>query len=247
MVLGIEGAPDASATVRAVRGTEVEVDFVSPGGLDALLARVGEVPLPPYIRREGPPDNADRDRYQTVYARVPGAVAAPTAGLHFTPALLGALEARGVRVASITLHVGPGTFAPLPLRDDDEVGGLSALHPERYHIPDATTRAVAETRGAGGPIIAVGTTTVRALESAAADSPVRPGVHPGDGETRLFIHPGYRFRVVDGMVTNFHLPRSSLVMLVAALAGRERVLAAYRDAVARGYRFYSYGDAMLIV
>jgi S-adenosylmethionine:tRNA ribosyltransferase-isomerase len=166
-------------------------------------------------------------------------VAAPTAGLHFTPELLASLEAAGIRRATVTLHVGPGTFAPLR---DDVVDGLE-LHAERYVLPDETARAIAEQRAAGRPVIAVGTTVARTLESCAEGERL---VRAGGGETRLFIKPGFRFRVVDALVTNFHLPRSSLLMLVAALAGKERILAAYAEAVARGYRFYSYGDAMLI-
>jgi S-adenosylmethionine:tRNA ribosyltransferase-isomerase len=241
----LDGERAPRAEVAAVRGQEVEVVFGGerPDSVVAAAERIGEVPLPPYIKRPGGPGADDGERYQTVYARVPGAVAAPTAGLHLTPSLLAALEARGVRIAPITLHVGPGTFAPLPLDEEAEVEGLAALHAERYEVPAATARAVAEARAAGRPVLAVGTTTVRALESACADGEPRAGA----GETTLFIRPGFRFRAVDAMLTNFHLPRSSLVMLVAALAGRERLLAAYTDAVARGYRFYSYGDAMLIL
>lgn len=228
-----DGAPDAE--VLAVDGEYVEVRF--GGDLRDYVSRHGEVPLPPYIKRDAP-EPADRERYQTVFARVPGAVAAPTAGLHFTAELLAALEARGLRGATITLHVGPGTFSPL--RADDLEG--QTLHAERYDVPAETARAIAETRAAGHPVVAVGTTVVRTLEAAAAEE----GVRAGEGTTSIFIRPGHRFRVVDMMLTNFHLPKSSLIILVAAFAGKERVLAAYRDAVARGYRFYSYGDAMLI-
>ena len=195
--------------------------------------QLGEVPLPPYIERVADP--ADRDRYQTVYAAAPGAVAAPTAGLHFTAELLAALEARGVARASITLHVGLGTFAPVrseSLRDH-------RMHRERYAIPDATAALIAS----GRPVVAVGTTVVRALE-AAARGPRE--VAAGPGSTDLFIGPGYRFQVVDHLVTNFHLPGSTLLVLVCAFAGHDRVLAAYRHAVAAGYRFFSYGDAMLL-
>ena len=234
-------APEAE--ILAVRGAEVDVRFRgrTAGGLLAVAERLGEIPLPPYITRVAP-EADDRDRYQTVYARSPGAAAAPTAGLHFTPALLDALAARGIERAALTLHVGLGTFAPL--RSDD-VSDLDTLHAERYELSAATCDAIARARAAGRPVVAVGTTTVRALESAAAAS--RDGaLQPGPAVTRLFIKPGFRFRVVDGMMTNFHLPRSTLLMLVAAFAGQERVLAAYADAVARGYRFFSYGDAMLI-
>ncbi len=239
----LEGDRPPRAEVLAVHGEYVDVAFTTAGGLEAALERVGEVPLPPYIRRERPVAD-DAVRYQTVFARAPGAVAAPTAGLHFTPALLGALEARGVRRASVTLHVGPGTFAPL--RTDDVSDHV--LHAERYQIPPATAQAIAETRAAGHPIVAVGTTVVRTLETAAAlqeDGTVRAGA----GATQLFIKPGHTFRAVDQLLTNFHLPKSTLLMLVAAFAGpdgRARVLAAYAEAVAAGYRFYSYGDAMLL-
>jgi S-adenosylmethionine:tRNA ribosyltransferase-isomerase len=226
--LTLDGERPPRAEVLRVDGEWVEVQFDGDGD---WLDRIGCVPLPPYIHRDAGAD--DVARYQTVFAREPGAVAAPTAGLHFTPALLAALEARGIRRAAITLHVGPGTFAPLRT---DEVS-QHVMHAERFVVPEATARAVAETRAAGKPVVAVGTTVVRALEAhARGDS----------GETRLFITPGFDFRAVDAMVTNFHLPRSTLLMLVAAFAGRDRILAAYREAVAREYRFYSYGDAMLI-
>lgn len=202
------------------------LDFNAPvvGYLDAH----GEVPLPPYIDRR--PEAADEDRYQTVYAAAPGAVAAPTAGLHFDDELLERLRAKRVGVASVTLHVGAGTFQPV--REDDL--GRHRMHAERFAIPSATRRAVDECRGR---VVAVGTTVVRTLESAAATG--------GDcGETRLFITPGYRFRSVDALVTNFHLPESTLLMLVSAFAGVEPVRRAYEEAVQRRYRFFSYGDAM---
>jgi S-adenosylmethionine:tRNA ribosyltransferase-isomerase len=234
--LTLDGAEPPGAEVLRVAGEHVDVKF--SGDLDAYLARHGEVPLPPYIKREHP-DARDVERYQTVFARVPGAVAAPTAGLHFTPELLEALRARGGGHATVTLHVGPGTFAPL--RSDDLDG--QTLHAERYEIPAATANAIAAARAAGNKVVAVGTTVVRTLESAAnADGMVRAGA----ATTSIFIKPGHRFAVVDMMLTNFHLPRSSLVILVAAFGGRERILAAYDDAIKNGYRFYSYGDAMLI-
>lgn len=201
------------------------------------IERHGRLPLPPYIERD--PTRLDEERYQTVYAEREGSVAAPTAGLHFTPALLEALERRGVGVARLDLEVGPGTFRPVEVDDPRE----HPMHPERFEIPDSTSRAVAAARDRGGRVWAVGTTVVRALESAAAGRQVRPG----PGETRLLITPGYRFQVVDHLITNFHLPCSTLLMLVAAFGGREAVLDAYREAVARGYRFYSYGDAMAIL
>jgi S-adenosylmethionine:tRNA ribosyltransferase-isomerase len=201
--------------------------------------RLGEAPLPPYIRRDAA-DDRDLARYQTVFAREPGAVAAPTAGLHFTPALLDALDRRGVERAEVVLHVGPGTFRPLGTREL----ASGRLHRERFALPEATARAVARARERGGRVVAVGTTTTRVLEARARED---GRVEPGAGETDLFLRPGSRFRVVDALLTNFHLPRSSLLLLVAAFAGREPVLAAYREAVARGYRFYSYGDAMLVL
>jgi S-adenosylmethionine:tRNA ribosyltransferase-isomerase len=209
----------------------------APAPVLAWLERAGEVPLPPYITRPGGPTAADRKRYQTVYARVPGAVAAPTAGLHLTPEILAALDARGVEVAVLTLHVGPGTF--LPIRTDDL--DAHVMPGERYVIPAATAARVAAARAAGRRVLAVGTTTVRALESAAA-----PDGAGSEGEATLFIRPGYRFRVVDGLLTNFHLPRSTLLALVAAFAGWDHIRAAYDEAVRRRYRFYSFGDAMLI-
>ncbi|HEX4873100.1 MAG TPA: tRNA preQ1(34) S-adenosylmethionine ribosyltransferase-isomerase QueA [Nevskiaceae bacterium] len=201
-----------------------------------LLEREGELPLPPYIQHR--PDAEDAQRYQTVFAREPGAVAAPTAGLHFDEALFAALEARGVRRATLTLHVGAGTFQPLRVEQLSE----HRMHAERYRIDAALCAAVAETRARGGRVVAVGTTVIRALESAAAAGPLQPGA----GETRLFITPGYRFQVVDALFTNFHLPESTLLMLVCAFGGHQRLLAAYRHAVAQRYRFFSYGDAMLI-
>jgi S-adenosylmethionine:tRNA ribosyltransferase-isomerase len=205
--------------------------------LAALLDAAGRVPLPPYISRE--PDRADKERYQTVYARTLGAVAAPTAGLHFTPRLLDELVERGIQIAPLTLDVGPGTF--LPVREDEVA--RHRMHSETFFIPEATAIAVNRAKAECRRVVAVGTTVVRALESATTrDGAVRAGA----GETSLFIQPGYVFRQVDALVTNFHLPRSTLLILVSAFAGRERVLAAYEEAVRHGYRFFSYGDAMLI-
>jgi S-adenosylmethionine:tRNA ribosyltransferase-isomerase len=212
----------------------------SPGGelVGDLIERIGHVPLPPYIKRHD--DSSDRDRYQTVYARASGSVAAPTAGLHFTGPLLEALASRGIERTTITLHVGYGTFKPVRVDrvEDHEVD------PERYSVSVDAADALTRARRDGRRVIAVGTTTTRALESLRVEDGV---VRPGDGETRLFIRPGHRFELVSGLVTNFHLPKSSLLILAAAFAGREEILAVYRDAVLRRYRFYSYGDAMLIL
>jgi S-adenosylmethionine:tRNA ribosyltransferase-isomerase len=202
------------------------------------LGRVGEVPLPPYIRRPTGPTATDAERYQTVYARVPGAVAAPTAGLHLTGPLLRDLAAAGVGCASLTLHVGPGTFMPIRTAELDD----HHMAPERYLLPAETASQIAATRRAGGRVVAVGTTTVRALESASAGGALRAGA----GEADLFIRPGHRFHAVDALLTNFHLPRSTLLALVAALAGWDRLREAYAEAVRLRYRFYSFGDAMLI-
>ena len=205
--------------------------------LEAAIEREGRVPLPPYIRRE--PGPADRARYQTVFARVPGSAAAPTAGLHFTTQGLARLAARGVGRTAVTLHVGPGTF--LPVRCEDVT--RHRMHEERYHVPAEAAAAFAACRARGGRVVAVGTTTVRTLESAWNDGCLRVG----GGRTRIFIYPGHAFKAVDALVTNLHLPRSSLLMLVCAFGGRERVLAAYELAVRKRYRFFSYGDAMFLV
>ena len=209
------------------------------GDLHAAIDRIGHIPLPPYIAREDGP--ADQDRYQTVYARDRGSIAAPTAGLHFTAGLLDRLAAAGVERTSITLHVGYGTFKPVRVdRVEDH-----AVDPETFSVPPAAAVALTAARREGRRIIAVGTTTTRALESLTVEADGT--VLPASGDATLFIHPGHRFGIVNGLITNFHLPASSLLMLVAALAGRERVMAAYREAVAERYRFYSYGDAMLIL
>jgi len=200
------------------------------------LEAVGHVPLPPYIRH--PDTEQDRERYQTVYARRPGAVAAPTAGLHFDGAMLDRLAARGVGTARVTLHVGAGTFQPVRTERIDE----HRMHPEWLEVDETACRAVADARARGGRVVAVGTTVVRSLESAAASGELQPF----RGETRLFITPGYRFRVVDALLTNFHLPESTLLMLVCAFGGYQRVMAAYRHAVEARYRFFSYGDAMFL-
>jgi S-adenosylmethionine:tRNA ribosyltransferase-isomerase len=229
------GERSAEAEIAALHGDgRVELQFAA----DADPYALGEMPLPPYITRAAAEAN-DAERYQTVFAREPGSVAAPTAGLHFTPRLLSAIRARDVAIAEVVLHVGIGTFRPL--RSQDLAAG--ALHAERFELPAVSACAINETRARGGRVCAVGTTSARVLESC-----VDAGgeVAPRRGETRLFLAPGSSFRVVDALLTNFHLPRSSLLLLVAAFAGRENVLAAYREAIALGYRFYSYGDAMWI-
>jgi S-adenosylmethionine:tRNA ribosyltransferase-isomerase len=213
---------------------ELRFDAAEP--VLTLLERYGQVPLPPYITR--PPEPADADRYQTVYARQPGAVAAPTAGLHFTPELLARLEARGVARTFVTLHVGAGTFQPVRSESIE----AHRMHSEPVEVSVATCAAVRAAQARGGQVVAVGTTAVRSLESACQTGDLQP-FH---GLTRLFIHPGYRCRCVDALITNFHLPESTLLMLVAALAGYEPVMRAYRHAVAQRYRFFSYGDAMFI-
>jgi S-adenosylmethionine:tRNA ribosyltransferase-isomerase len=206
------------------------------GPLMALLETQGHIPLPPYIQRED--EQADRDRYQTVYAREPGAVAAPTAGLHFDEDLLAAIRDRGVQLASITLHVGAGTFEPV--REDDLA--QHRMHSERIIVDQATVDAATAARDAGGRVIAIGTTSLRALEAAAATGELRAV----DMETDLFITPGYRFKAVDALLTNFHLPESTLLMLICAFSGYDAVMDAYRRAIAERYRFFSYGDAMFL-
>ncbi|HZF34742.1 MAG TPA: tRNA preQ1(34) S-adenosylmethionine ribosyltransferase-isomerase QueA [Candidatus Angelobacter sp.] len=221
-------------------GGEVELAFDRGGAeLMAALGRVGRMPLPPYIKRPGGADERDRADYQTIFAARDGAVAAPTAGLHFTPELLAALDARGIARVAVTLHVGAGTFLPVKAEDTND----HVMHAEVGAIDAAAAAAVARTRAGGGRIVAVGTTSLRLLETAADES---GRVHPFSGDTNLFITPGYRFKAVDLLLTNFHLPRSTLFMLVSAFAGLDRMRAAYEHAKAAGYRFYSYGDCCLL-
>ncbi len=242
--------PGAPLQVRLLGRSEgdglLEVALWTADGtpVEAAVEACGHVPLPPYIKRED--SSEDSDRYQTVYAREPGAVAAPTAGLHLTQGLLDRIRARGCSIATLTLHVGLGTFQPVQVQDLDD----HPMHTERFTLPQATAEAIAAARARGAPVVAIGTTTARALESAAD-----PAGGPNGGmvrasatseETRLLIQPGYGWRVVDGLFTNFHLPCSTLLALVCAFAGRERVLDAYRVAVEQNYRFFSYGDAMLL-
>ena len=209
------------------------------GGLADAVDRIGHIPLPPYIKRDDTAD--DRERYQTIYARERGSIAAPTAGLHFTERQFEELAARGIERAEVTLHVGYGTFKPVKADRVEE----HVVDAERFSVSPETAAALTRAKRERRRIVAVGTTTVRTLESLTVASDGE--VHPGAGETHVFIHPGHTFQLVDAMITNFHLPRSSLLMLVSAFAGRDRVLAAYKAAVDRGYRFYSYGDAMLIL
>ena len=238
----LPGGAEAVGMARPEGSRGGRVTLRVPGDLFDYLRQHGHIPLPNYIRRDPQSEPADREedneRYQTVYAAVPGAVAAPTAGLHFSTDLLQRIRALGVEIAEVTLHVGPGTFLPVKTENVDD----HVMHPERYEIGKAAAEAVTRARHAGRRVIAVGTTVVRTLESAWADDRLQAG----EGETRLFIRPGFCFGVVDALVTNFHLPRSTLLMLVSAFSDRDRVLAAYRAAVAAGYRFFSYGDAMFI-
>jgi S-adenosylmethionine:tRNA ribosyltransferase-isomerase len=231
---------EIEARVVGQQGEMLEVELsVRGGSVTEALRRTGHVPLPPYIRR--PDAAADRDRYQTMFARVDGAVAAPTAGLHLTPELVERLSARGCTVVPVTLHVGLGTFQPVTADDLDD----HPMHAELFDIPATTAEAIADARSRGADVVGIGTTVVRALEASA--DPERPGhVVAQSTETRLLIQPGYRFQVVDRLLTNFHLPKSTLLALVAAFGGTARVLAAYAEARDGGYRFYSYGDAMLL-
>ena len=228
----------AEATMVARHGELFELEFAKDGNVLDILNDIGHMPLPPYIDR---PDNeADRERYQTVYGEKPGAVAAPTAGLHFDDKLMAALKDKGINMAFVTLHVGAGTFQPVRVDSVDE----HVMHSEYIEVPDEVVKAVAETKAKGGRVIAVGTTSVRSLESAAK-------VHGGKldtyfGDTDIFIYPGYQFNVVDAMVTNFHLPESTLIMLVSAFAGQDNIMGAYHTAIKEQYRFFSYGDAMFL-
>ena len=233
----IELADGSHATVLGRDESFFRLRFESPEPLERLLLKLGEMPLPPYIERHA--DASDLERYQTVYAREPGAVAAPTAGLHFDEALLAELRAMGVEFGYVTLHVGAGTFQPIRVDDIKD----HQMHREWLNVGAGLIDQIRRTRAAGGRVIAVGTTAVRALESATVEGTLRPFA----GETQIFIFPGYRFSSIDGLITNFHLPQSTLLMLVSALAGREYILDAYRHAVEQRYRFFSYGDAMLIL
>ena len=232
-------ASDFTVEILAVteRRTRV-VRLTSDLPLAEAIERYGHVPLPPYIEREDSADDAER--YQTIFAREPGSVAAPTAGLHFSRELMAAIDARGTARAEVLLHVGAGTFKPVEVEDP----ALHLMHEEWYQVSQETANLINERRGRGGRVWAVGTTSVRTLESASDDNGT---IRAGEGETRIFIRPPYRFRAVDHIITNFHLPRSTLIMLVAAFAGYELTMSAYRTAIDEGYRFYSYGDAMAIL
>lgn len=244
----VKGCSGARKRLTVAKGLEAEivnggvdgvrmVRFHGAGDIREVLSELGRTPLPPYIKRE--PTREDAERYQTVYASNEGAVAAPTAGLHFTTGLLQRLMEKGISFAYVTLHVGPGTFQPVRV----ETIADHRMLPERYSVPQDSAEAVNRARTEGRRVIAVGTTSVRALETASRDD---GAVISGDGSSSLFIYPGYRFKTIDGLITNFHLPKSTLLMLVSAFAGRESVLSAYRTAVENGYRFYSYGDAMFL-
>ncbi|MCB1054370.1 MAG: tRNA preQ1(34) S-adenosylmethionine ribosyltransferase-isomerase QueA, partial [Acidobacteria bacterium] len=233
--LELPGGPGVEVVAKREDDGLYRLRFTEP--VEPHLERLGHVPLPPYIKRA---DRAeDRERYQTVYAREPGAIAAPTAGLHFSRELLETLGEHGIQRATVTLHVGIGTFKPVTA----ELVHEHRMDAERWQVSEETAAAIGRTRAAGGRVVAVGTTVVRTLETAALEGGGE--VVPGHGSTRLFITPGFRFQAVDALLTNFHLPCSTLLMLVSAFAGRDRVLAGYREAVEERYRFYSYGDAML--
>jgi S-adenosylmethionine:tRNA ribosyltransferase-isomerase len=237
----VEDGPDAEI-MELLDGSQRLIKFSEP--IEPYFSRVGNVPLPPYIHEK----LSDPERYQTVYAREPGSAAAPTAGLHFTPRLLEELQAKGVKIAYVTLHVGLDTFAPVTEENPEE----HVIHTEWCELPQETADLINETKKSGGRVVAVGTTSVRTLESADRSSSIElssiePRISPFVGATSLFILPGYEFRIVDAMITNFHLPKSTLLMLVSAFAGREAILKTYETAIQAGYRFYSFGDAMLLL
>ena len=230
--------PEIDGEIKEIKDGKGRVTFSYHGEVTELLQKIGHIPLPPYIKRRDEP--LDRERYQTVFAERDGSIAAPTAGLHFTHALLQSLKENGVRTTMITLHVGIGTFSPVKARDIED----HALEAEWIEISEETAREIEEAKARGGRVISVGTTTTRALESF---SDGNREVRSGKGMSSLFIYPPFRFRVIDGLITNFHLPKSTLIMLVSAFAGKEALMRAYQEAVSRRYRFYSYGDAMLIL
>ena len=221
--------------LEVIEGGNRIVRFDYEGNFYQIIEKIGEMPLPHYITHR----LADKERYQTVYAKEPGSAAAPTAGLHFTPELLGRIKQKGVRIGKVTLHVGLGTFRPVKTENIEE----HVMHTEHYELPAETARLILDTKAAGGRVVAVGTTSCRTLETVAH---MEGGIQPAEGWTGIFIYPGYEFKAIDALITNFHLPESTLVMLVSAFAGREHVLAAYEEAIREKYRFYSFGDAMYI-
>ena len=231
----VEDGPQAEI-VKVLNGSERLIRFEEP--IEPYFPKIGNVPLPPYIHEK----LNDPERYQTVYAREPGSAAAPTAGLHFTPRLLDELKSQGVKIGYVTLHVGLDTFAPVTEENPQE----HKIHTEWCELNQETANLINQTKQSGGRVIAVGTTSVRTLESAAIENS-DSGISAFTGSTSLYILPGYKFKIVDAMITNFHLPKSTLIMLVSAFAGRERILSAYETAIRAGYRFYSFGDAMLIL
>ena len=226
------------AEVKEVRNGEATIRFLCEDGVPDILRRIGHIPLPPYIKRQDEPP--DRTRYQTVFAEKDGSIAAPTAGLHFTEKMLQSLRETGVNIVSITLHIGPGTFVPIKTGEVEN----HSMEAEWTEISEETAQKIERTRRSGGRVLAVGTTATRALESFCNPE---GGIKPGKTFSSLFIYPSYRFRVIDGLVTNFHLPKSTLIMLVSAFAGKDLLMKAYQEAVDQKYRFYSYGDAMLIL
>lgn len=233
----INFGPELTGTVEAVLDDGLrQISFQYQGDFEHILDRLGSMPLPPYIKRQP----QDPERYQTVYARYPGSAAAPTAGLHFTPELLKEIRDRGTSIVPVILHVGLGTFRPVKVEDITR----HRMHAEYYEIPPDTAMVINETKSKGGRVIAVGTTTTRCLETAGQHG---GELHPVSGWTDIFIYPGYSFKIIDGIVTNFHLPRSTLLMMISALVGRERLLEIYEEAVRKRYRFFSFGDAMLII
>jgi S-adenosylmethionine:tRNA ribosyltransferase-isomerase len=234
----VEFGNDISGLVEMQKNGMVKIAFSRQGNVIHILKRIGHVPLPPYIKRKD--EMLDRDRYQTIFAEKEGSIAAPTAGLHFTHSLIQFLKSQGVAITSITLHVGTGTFTPVRSKQVEE----HVMGAEWVEIKEVTSKEIEHTKSMGGRVIAIGTTTTRALESF---SNGHGGVRAGKGMTSLFIHPPYPFRVIDGLVTNFHLPKSTLIMLVSAFAGKDLLMKAYGEAIDRKYRFYSYGDAMLIL
>ncbi|MGB9627437.1 MAG: tRNA preQ1(34) S-adenosylmethionine ribosyltransferase-isomerase QueA [Thermodesulfobacteriota bacterium] len=234
----IQFTGEFSAEIKEVKDGRAKVTFFGPCNVMEMIKKIGHIPLPPYIKRKD--ETLDRERYQTVYAEKEGSIAAPTAGLHFTRSLLHALKRKGVQIAYLTLHIGIGTFSPVKVKNVED----HQMEGEWVDISEKTAQEVQDTKKRGGRVIAVGTTTTRALESFAKGE---GGLRPGRGITSLFIYPPFQFRVIDGLITNFHLPKSTLLMLVSAFAGREFLMRAYQEAIEKKYRFYSYGDAMLIL